>query len=140
MRQQSRLPEILASSICKPVSEGIGWWAGLRWQTARHIKRRVIKPRLDDRRRWAMQLTDKHREYWQKNLRITAILLAIWFVVTFVVGWFARELNAINIIGPLGFYMGAQGALIVYVLIIWYYGKYMNALDQEYGVHEGEDE
>ena len=87
-----------------------------------------------------MQLTDKHREYWQKNLRITAILLAIWFFVTFVVGFFARELNAINIIGPLGFYMGAQGALIVYVLIIWYYGKYMNALDQEYGVHEGEDE
>ena len=87
-----------------------------------------------------MQLTDKHREYWQKNLRITGILLALWFFVTFVVGWFARELNAIDFIGPLGFYMGAQGSLIVYVLIIWYYGKYMNALDLEYGVHEGEDE
>ena len=33
-----------------------------------------------------MQLTETHRQYWQKNLRITAILLAIWFVVTFVVG------------------------------------------------------
>ena len=31
-----------------------------------------------------MQLTDKHREYWNKNLTITAILLAVWFVVTFV--------------------------------------------------------
>jgi len=36
--------------------------------------------------------------------------------------------------------MGAQGALIVYVVIIWYYARYMNALDREYGVHEGEDE
>jgi putative solute:sodium symporter small subunit len=32
-----------------------------------------------------MQLTERHRQYWQKNLRITAILMAIWFVVTFVV-------------------------------------------------------
>jgi putative solute:sodium symporter small subunit len=87
-----------------------------------------------------MQLTQKHHEYWNKNLRITAILLAIWFVVTFVAGWFARELNEITLIGPLGFYMGAQGALIVYVLIIWYYARYMNKLDKEYGVHEGEDD
>lgn len=87
-----------------------------------------------------MQLTDKHREYWQKNLNMTGILLAIWFVATFVVGWFARELNEIVIIGPLGFYMAAQGSLIIYVIIIWYYGKYMNNLDIEYGVHEGEDD
>lgn len=87
-----------------------------------------------------MQLTERHREYWRKNLRITSILLAIWFFVTYVVSWFARELNEITIIGPFGFYMGAQGALIAYVLIIWFYAKYMNQLDQEYGVHEGEEE
>jgi putative solute:sodium symporter small subunit len=86
-----------------------------------------------------MQLTEKHKEYWQRNLRITSVLLVIWFVVTFVAGWFARELNSIEIIGPLGFYMGAQGSLIVYVAIIWYYGNYMNKLDNEYGVHEGDD-
>lgn len=87
-----------------------------------------------------MQLTEKHREYWRKNLRITAILLSIWFVATFVVAWFSRELNTIEIIGPLGFYMGAQGTLIVYVLIIWFYARYMNDMDKEYGVHEGEDD
>jgi putative solute:sodium symporter small subunit len=87
-----------------------------------------------------MQLSQKHVEYWNRNLKITAILLAIWFVVTFVFGWFARELNEITIIGPLGFYMGAQGALIIYVLIIWFYARYMNNMDKEYGVHEGEDE
>jgi putative solute:sodium symporter small subunit len=88
-----------------------------------------------------MQLTDKHHEYWSKNLKVTAILLALWFVVTFVASWFARELNSVVILGfPLGFYMGAQGSLIVYVAIIWYYARYMNNLDKEYGVHEGEDE
>ena len=88
-----------------------------------------------------MQLTEKHQEYWSKNLRITAILLSIWFVVTFVMGYYARDLNEFNFFGwPLAFYMGAQGSLIIYVVIIWYYARYMNTLDTEYGVAEGEDD
>lgn len=87
-----------------------------------------------------MQLTDKHREYWSKNLRLTSVLLGIWFVATFVVIWFAKELNDIVIAGfPFAFYMGAQGSLIIYVLVIWYYARRMNQLDLEYGVHEGDD-
>jgi len=87
-----------------------------------------------------MQLTEKHKEYWQKNLRVTGILLAIWFIVTFVIGYFARDLQTITIIGfPFPFYMGAQGSLAIYVAIIWYYAHYMNKLDKEYGVHEGDD-
>lgn len=87
-----------------------------------------------------MQLSNKHKQYWQRSLRITAILLAIWFVVTFVFIYYARELSGIKIFGfPLGFYMGAQGSLIIYVLIIWLYARYMNALDQEYGVSEGDE-
>ena len=87
-----------------------------------------------------MQLTEQHREYWSKTVRITGALLAIWFVVTFVASYFAVQLNAITILGfPLGFYMGAQGSLIVYVAIIVYYAKRMNKLDREYGVHEAEE-
>lgn len=86
-----------------------------------------------------MQLSDKHREYWRRNVQITGLLLAIWFVVTYVASFFAAQLNAITVLGfPLGFYMGAQGSLIVYVIIIWYYARRMNALDREYGVHEEE--
>jgi putative solute:sodium symporter small subunit len=86
-----------------------------------------------------MQLTERHQEYWRKNIRLTAILLAIWFVVTYVAGFFARDLNEIVVFGfPLGFYMAAQGALIVYVVIIFYYASRMNRLDQEYGVAEEE--
>ena len=88
-----------------------------------------------------MQLTKKHEEYWHKNLVITGILLVIWFIATFVEGWYARELNTMSFFGfPLGFYMSAQGSLIIYVVLIWIYQKYMNGLDREYNVHEGEDE
>jgi putative solute:sodium symporter small subunit len=84
-----------------------------------------------------MQLTEKHQEYWHRNLKLTAVLMAIWFVVTYVVGWYARELNAITLFGfPVGFYMGAQGALIIYVVSIYYYAKTMNRLDKEYDVAE----
>jgi putative solute:sodium symporter small subunit len=86
-----------------------------------------------------MQLTERHKEYWRRNMRMTAILLAIWFVVTYVVGWYARELNELVIFGfPFGFYMGAQGALIIYVIMIFYYAIRMNKLDIEYDVAEGE--
>jgi putative solute:sodium symporter small subunit len=86
-----------------------------------------------------MQLTESHREYWRKNLRVTGILLAIWFIVTFVVSYYARELS-FNFFGwPFSFWMGAQGALVIYILIIGYYARYMGKLDVEYGVEESED-
>ena len=83
-----------------------------------------------------MQLTERHREYWRKNLRMTALLLVIWFVVTFVVGYYARDLTFDFFGWPFSFWMGAQGSLIIYVGIIWYYAHYMNKLDHEYGVAE----
>lgn len=86
-------------------------------------------------------ITAKHREYWSKLLSLTFILLAIWFVVTFVIAYFARDLMDITFNGwTLPFYMGAQGSLIIYVLIIWFYARRMNQLDHEYGVDEGEEE
>ena len=86
-----------------------------------------------------MQLTEKHNEYWRKNLVMTGILLLAWFIATFVVAWFARELNSIVIFGfPLGFYMSAQGSLVIYVAIIGIYAWYMRKLDLEYGVDEGD--
>ena len=87
-----------------------------------------------------MQLTEKHRTYWQTNLRITSILLFIWFVVTFVVSYFARDLNFTFFGWPFSFWMGAQGSLVVYCLIIRFYANFMNKLDVQHGVSEDEDE
>jgi putative solute:sodium symporter small subunit len=88
-----------------------------------------------------MQLTQKHTEYWRKNLVVTGVLLAVWFIVTFVEAWYARELASITFLGfPLSFYMSAQGSLAIYVIIIGVYAWYMTGLDREYGVDEGDIE
>ena len=60
------------------------------------------------------------------NLRLTAVLLGVWFLVTFGVGFFARELDFTVFGWPFSFWMGAQGALVVYVLITAFYAGYMN--------------
>lgn len=85
-----------------------------------------------------MQVSESHQRYWNKTLRITGILMAIWFFVTFGLTYFARDLN-FNFFGwPFSFWVAAQGALIVYVCIIGYYAYYMNKLDVEHGVAEEE--
>jgi putative solute:sodium symporter small subunit len=83
-----------------------------------------------------MKLSDKHIAYWRANLRLSAVLLSAWFVVTFVMAWYARDLN-FNFFGwPLSFYMAAQGAPIIYVFLIWYYAKRMDELDAQFDVNE----
>ncbi|HBD19372.1 MAG TPA: DUF4212 domain-containing protein [Arenimonas sp.] len=80
---------------------------------------------------------ERRKEYWRRTLRITAILLSIWFVVTYVVIFFAVPLNEFTFLGfPFAFYMGAQGALAIYVVLIVFYAWYMNRLDREFGVAE----
>ena len=80
----------------------------------------------------------RRRAYWRYNLALTSALLCLWVVVTFVPIYWARDLNRISLFGwPLAFYMGAQGALIVYLLIVWGYAKIMDRLDRRFGVEEG---
>jgi putative solute:sodium symporter small subunit len=80
---------------------------------------------------------EKHQRYWRKNLQLTGALLAIWFVATFVIGWFARDLQFFRVIGfPFSFYMAAQGALIIYVALVGYYAYRMDKLDQEFDMQE----
>ncbi len=84
-------------------------------------------------------LTPEQREsYWRYNVRLTAILLIIWFVVTYILGGvLAGELNKIVILGfPLGYYIAAQGSLAIFVVEIALYAKLMNKKDLEYGIRE----
>lgn len=87
-----------------------------------------------------MKQIDKQHLYWRKSLRVTALLLLVWFAITLGTGFFARELNEYRFLGfPLGFYMGAQGALLLYLMIVWFYAKYMDRVDEAHdiGNHEG---
>jgi putative solute:sodium symporter small subunit len=82
---------------------------------------------------------DAHRaRHWQRNLRLTRGLLLVWLFVTFVLAYFARHLNFSFFGWPFSFWVGAQGALIVYLGIIGYYAHCMNRLDHEHGVAEDE--
>ena len=83
-----------------------------------------------------MPWTDRHEAHWRANQRITALLLVIWFVVTFVLTFFARELNFSFFGGPFSFWVAALGTPLVYVIIVAYYPRYMERLDRQHGVAE----
>ena len=83
---------------------------------------------------------EKLKAYWAYNVRLTTIVMVIWFVVTYVAIFFTPQLNNIVILGfPFGYYMGAQGSLIIFVILIFWYAFKMNAADKEYGVEEEEE-
>ena len=84
-----------------------------------------------------------NREYWRRNLRYLAVLLAIWFAVSYGAGiLFVESLNRFSIPGtgfPLGFWFAQQGAIYVFVVLIFIYVFLMNRLDREFGVDEGDE-
>ncbi|NNF34088.1 MAG: DUF4212 domain-containing protein [Saprospiraceae bacterium] len=78
------------------------------------------------------------QEYWKKNLRLLSILLVIWFIVSYGFGiLLAEPLNKIQIGGfKLGFWFAQQGAIYVFIALIFIYVWKMNKLDKEYEVDE----
>lgn len=82
------------------------------------------------------QPTPNQRHYWRKSLSITAWLMLVWFVVTFGVAFFARDLSFSFFGWPFSFWVGAQGALGVYVLIVGVYAYLMNRLDEAHSLTE----
>ncbi len=82
---------------------------------------------------------EKAQAYWSRTSGLMWTMLAIWFLAGFGVHFFAPQLNSIRIIGfPLGFYMAAQGSLIIFVVsLFWFAGK-QNEIDEEFGVAEEE--
>lgn len=80
------------------------------------------------------------KAHWAKTKNLTIITLIIWFIFSFGIHWFADSLNNITFIGfPLGFYMAAQGSLIVFVVLIWWLAYSQNKIDEQFGVAEDEE-
>jgi len=78
------------------------------------------------------------QEYWRRNLRILAVLLTIWFVVSYGFGiLLVDQLNTFRIGGfQLGFWFAQQGSIYVFIALIFYYVYAMNKLDKEFDVDE----
>jgi putative solute:sodium symporter small subunit len=74
-------------------------------------------------------------EHWRRTRNLTFTTLAIWFLFSFVVHWFAVELNNFSFMGfPLGFYMAAQGSPIIFVILIFWSVRRQEEIDEECGV------
>ena len=76
-------------------------------------------------------------QYWGKTSALMYLILALWFIFSFVIHFWARELNSIRFLGfPFGFYMAAQGSLIAFVLMCFYTARAQNKIDEEFGVSD----
>lgn len=78
------------------------------------------------------------RAYWRANLQLVGLCLAIWFTVSFGCAILLVDtLNQWTIGGyKLGFWFAQQGAIYVFILLIFFYAWRMNRLDRQFGVHE----
>jgi putative solute:sodium symporter small subunit len=77
--------------------------------------------------------------YWRRTSSLMWTMLALWAFFGFFIHMFVVPLNAIKIAGfPLGFYMAAQGSLIVFVVMLFLFAKAQDKIDREEGVAEEE--
>ena len=85
-----------------------------------------------------MSESKKQKAYWKTNLKYLAILLLIWFAVSYGAGiLFKDALDTIQIGGfKLGFWFAQQGSIYVFVMLIFVYVYLMNRLDKTYGFDE----
>jgi putative solute:sodium symporter small subunit len=78
------------------------------------------------------------QDYWRQNVSLLLKCLVVWFVCSYLFGIILfEELNAISLGGyKLGFWFAQQGSIYIFLLIIYYYVRRMNALDREFDVDE----
>ena len=76
--------------------------------------------------------------YWKANLRLMAVCLIIWFIVSFGFGILLVEpLNNFNLGGyKLGFWFAQQGSIYTFLFLIFFYAARMNKIDRDFDVHE----
>lgn len=79
------------------------------------------------------------QRHWRDNQRLTAALLLLWSVVTFGGTYFARELDFRFAGWPFGFWLAAQGALLVFLAIVAVYAWRMRVIDRRWGFEEPEE-
>jgi putative solute:sodium symporter small subunit len=75
--------------------------------------------------------------YWRKTSVLMWTMLALWAIASFGIHAFASALNRYTFLGfPLGFYMAAQGSLIVFVVMLFWFAWRQNRIDEEFDVEE----
>ena len=80
----------------------------------------------------------QRQAYWIANLKLVALCLSIWFVVSYLFGIIlVDQLNAIPLGGyRLGFWFAQQGSMYIFVILIFFYANRMKKLDEKFNVQE----
>ncbi len=77
--------------------------------------------------------------YWSKTSKLMILMMCLWAFFGYIVHMLVVPLNGITILGfPLGFYMAAQGSLIAFVAMLFWFAKAQDNIDRECGVAEEE--
>jgi putative solute:sodium symporter small subunit len=86
-------------------------------------------------------MSNKER-HWEKTKGLMMLTLAIWFVFSIVIFMFGESLNNGSFLGyPLAYYMCAQGSIIIFVVLIFWFANRQEKIDEEFGFAErGEDD
>ena len=80
---------------------------------------------------------DKRVLHWSRTRNLMIVHLIIWFIFSFVVHWFAPDLNKVSFLHfPVGYYLAAQGSLAVFVIQLFIFVKQQDNIDREFGVAE----
>ena len=86
-------------------------------------------------------MSNKER-HWEKTKGLMFLTLAIWFIFSIVIFMFGESLNNGSFLGyPLAYYMCAQGSIIIFVVLIFWFANRQEKIDEEFGFAErGEDD
>jgi putative solute:sodium symporter small subunit len=80
-------------------------------------------------------------QHWQKTKGHMFMTLVLWFFFSIVIFLFGAEINSMSFLGyPLAYYMTAQGSLLAFVLIIFWFANKQEKIDDEFGFGEKEDD
>ena len=75
----------------------------------------------------------RSRQLWLRTRRLTALLLAIWLLASLAGPWFARPLDSLQVLGvPLGYWLVAQGFMLLYLLLIIVYVVWMSRIERRF--------
>ena len=86
-------------------------------------------------------MSNKER-HWEKTKGLMIMTLVIWFIFSIVIFMFGESLNNGSFLGyPLAYYMCAQGSIVIFVVLIFWFANRQEKIDEEFGFAErGEDE
>jgi putative solute:sodium symporter small subunit len=77
------------------------------------------------------QVTLTDEEFRQRVNKLRLGLLMVWASVTFCVAFFARDLDFVLFERPVGFWMAAQGSVLVFLAITWAYALLVNHWEKQ---------